>query len=145
MRHLLAILSFPPLWRSVDRWCSRWIPCCKCEFEMSTSYKHINTTKLSAKPPQTADSDHHGNDATAFREGVDSVQSALGSHTSDPWPRAKSKFHHPTLTTEHTSNASWCMGIKSEMSGTVCVTFTWYMYRYELFIAFVCFVVCSLL
>ena len=44
-----------------------------------------------------------------------------------------------------TSNWSWCMGIKGEMSGTVCVTFTWYMYVYELFIAFVCFVVCSLL
>ena len=48
-----------------------------------------------------------------------------------------------------TSNGSWCMGIKGEMSGTVCVTFTWdmyiYIYIYELFIAFVCFVVCSLL
>ena len=44
-----------------------------------------------------------------------------------------------------TSNGSWCMGIKGEMSGTVCVTFTWYMYIYELFIAFVCFGVCSLL
>ena len=44
-----------------------------------------------------------------------------------------------------TSNGSWCMGIKGEMSDTVCVTFTWYMYIYELFIAFVCFVVCSLL
>ena len=44
-----------------------------------------------------------------------------------------------------TSNGSWCMGIKGEMFGTVCVTFTWYMYMYELFIAFVCFVVCSLL
>ena len=43
----------------------------------------------------------------------------------------------------NTSNGSWCMGIKGEMSGTVCVTFTWYMYIYELFIAFVCFVVCS--
>ena len=46
---------------------------------------------------------------------------------------------------EETSNGSWCMGIKGEISGTVCVTFTWYMYIYELFIAFVCFVVCSLL
>ena len=44
-----------------------------------------------------------------------------------------------------TSNGFWCMGIKGEMSGTVCVTFTWYMYIYELLIAFVCFVVCSLL
>ena len=43
------------------------------------------------------------------------------------------------------SNGSWCMGIKGEMSGTVCVTFTWYMYIYESFIAFVCFVVCLLL
>ena len=44
-----------------------------------------------------------------------------------------------------TSNGSWCMGIKGEMSGTVCVTFTWYMHIYELFIASVCFVFCSLL
>ena len=27
-----------------------------------------------------------------------------------------------------TSNGSWCMGIKGEISGTVCVTFTWDMY-----------------
>ena len=47
--------------------------------------------------------------------------------------------------TGQTSNGSWCMGIKGEMSGTVCVTCTWYMYIYGLFIAFVCFVVCSLL
>ena len=40
-----------------------------------------------------------------------------------------------------TSNGSWCMGIRGEMSDTVCVTFTWDMYIYELFIAFVCFVV----
>ena len=51
----------------------------------------------------------------------------------------------PTAALLQTSNGSWCMGIKGEMSGTVCVTFTWYMYIYELFIAFVCFVVCSLL
>ena len=29
---------------------------------------------------------------------------------------------------DETSNGSWCMGIKGEMSGMVCVTFTWYMY-----------------
>ena len=29
-----------------------------------------------------------------------------------------------------TSNGSWCIGIKGEMSGTVCVTFTWDMYIY---------------
>ena len=50
-----------------------------------------------------------------------------------------------------TSHGSCCMGIKGEMSGTVCVTFTWdmhiyiYIYIYELFIAFVFFCVCSLL
>ena len=51
------------------------------------------------------------------------------------------KFTHKVMT----SNGSWCIGIKGEMSGTVCVTFTWDIYIYELFIAFVCFVVCSLL
>ena len=50
-------------------------------------------------------------------------------------------WHYSTVT----SNGSWCIGIKGEMSGTVCVTFTWDIYIYELFIAFVCFVVCSLL
>ena len=45
----------------------------------------------------------------------------------------------------YTSNGSWCMGIKGEMYGRVYVTFAWDMYIYELFIAFVCFVVCSLL
>ena len=54
-------------------------------------------------------------------------------------------WHHMASLNHNTSNGSWCMGIKGEMSGTVCVTFTWYMYIYELFIAFVCFVVCSLL
>ena len=54
-------------------------------------------------------------------------------------------WHHMWHHLVTTSNGSWCMGIKGEMSGTVCVTFTWYMYIYELFIAFVCFVVCSLL
>ena len=34
----------------------------------------------------------------------------------------------PLFRYDHTSNGSWCMGIKGEMSGTVCVTFTWYMY-----------------
>ena len=29
-----------------------------------------------------------------------------------------------------TSNGSWCMGIKGEMSATVCDTFTWDMYIY---------------
>ena len=31
---------------------------------------------------------------------------------------------------EDTSNGSWCIGIKGEMSGTVCVTFTWDIYIY---------------
>ena len=35
-----------------------------------------------------------------------------------------------TCSTGRTSNGSWCMGIKGEMSGTVCVPFTWYMYIY---------------
>ena len=30
----------------------------------------------------------------------------------------------------YTSNGSWCIGIKGEMSGTVCVTFTWDIYIY---------------
>ena len=29
-----------------------------------------------------------------------------------------------------TSNGSWCIGIKGEMSGTVCVTFTWDIHIY---------------
>ena len=33
-------------------------------------------------------------------------------------------------TMSSTSNGSWCIGIKGEMSGTVCVTFTWNIYIY---------------
>ena len=41
-----------------------------------------------------------------------------------------------------TSNRSWCMGIKSEMSGTVCVTFTWDMYIYIWVVYSLCFFCC---
>ena len=34
------------------------------------------------------------------------------------------------LTNAMTSNGSWCIGIKGEMSGTVCVTFTWDIHIY---------------
>ena len=34
------------------------------------------------------------------------------------------------LMCKDTSNGSWCIGIKGEMSGTVCVTFTWDIYIY---------------
>ena len=61
------------------------------------------------------------------------------------WGRSAAETMTNCAQCARTSNGSWCMGIKGEMSGTVCVTFTWYMYIYELFIAFVCFVVCSLL
>ena len=44
-------------------------------------------------------------------------------------------------TTWGTSNGSWCMGIKGEMSGTVCVTFTWEMYIYMSFYS-LCFFFC---
>ena len=41
-----------------------------------------------------------------------------------------------------TSNGSWCMGIKGEMSDTVCVTFTWDMYIYIWVVYSLCFVCC---
>ena len=66
--------------------------------------------------------------------------------TQQIWrPQASTLLPCMIASNRDTSNGSWCMGIKGEMSGTVCVTFTWYMYIYELIIAFVCFVVCSLL
>ena len=37
--------------------------------------------------------------------------------------------HHYGVTVM-TSSGSWCIGIKGEMSGTVCVTFTWDIYIY---------------
>ena len=46
------------------------------------------------------------------------------------------------LLTYGTSNGSWscwCMGIKGEMSGTVCVTFTWDMYIYIWVVYSLCF------
>ena len=42
----------------------------------------------------------------------------------------------------YTSNGSWCMGIKGEMSGTVCVTFTWDMYIYIWVVYSLCFFCC---
>ena len=36
----------------------------------------------------------------------------------------------PSVKMMTTSNGSWCIGIKGEMSGTVCVTFTWDIYIY---------------
>ena len=41
-----------------------------------------------------------------------------------------------------TSNGSWCMSIKGEMSGTVCVTFTWDMYIYVWVVYSLCFFCC---
>ena len=71
------------------------------------------------------------------------------SHRRILWPQKDESIENVkniyVALNNQTSNGSWCMGIKGEMSGTVCVTFTWYMGIYELFIAFVCFVVCSLL
>ena len=43
---------------------------------------------------------------------------------------------------EAPSNGSWCMGIKGEMSGTVCVTFTWDMYIYIWVVYSLCFFCC---
>ena len=43
------------------------------------------------------------------------------------WPPFCRHFQVPFYLT---SNGYWCMGIKGEMSGTVCVTFTWDMYIY---------------
>ena len=37
---------------------------------------------------------------------------------------------HAVVSQQGTSNGSWCIGIKGEMSGTVCVTFTWDIYIY---------------
>ena len=64
-----------------------------------------------------------------------------GHQQSRYWPRSPGIFrfqHHKVLyhctrrTTDicPTSNGSWCIGIKGEMSGTVCVTFTWDIYIY---------------
>ena len=41
-----------------------------------------------------------------------------------------------------TSNGSWCMGIKGEMSGTVCVTFSWDMNIYIWVVYSLCFFCC---
>ena len=48
----------------------------------------------------------------------------------------------PGIINSSTSNGSWCMGIKGEMSGTVCVTFTWDMYIYIWVVYSICFFCC---
>ena len=50
-----------------------------------------------------------------------------------PWTRALPSYSYANegvVSNMQTSNGSWCIGIKGEMSGTVCVTFTWDIYIY---------------
>ena len=55
----------------------------------------------------------------------------------------KGSMQHPQIVPDcSTSNGSWCMGIKGEMSGTVCVTFTWDMYIYIWVVYSLCFFCC---
>ena len=54
----------------------------------------------------------------------------------------RSLFKSSVGFTIYTSNGSWCMGIKGEMSGTVCVTFTWDMYIYIWVVYSLCFFCC---
>ena len=66
------------------------------------------------------------------------------------WSSVKSSIIHiraisqemPQPSITNTSNGSWCMGIKGEMSGTVCVTFTWDMYIYIWVVYSLCFFCC---
>ena len=48
------------------------------------------------------------------------------------FPEANVLISRLLMTWQHKkpSNGSWCIGIKGEMSGTVCVTFTWDIYIY---------------
>ena len=50
--------------------------------------------------------------------------------------------HMDVCITAWTSNGSWCMGIKGEMSGTVCLTFTWDIYIYIWVVYSLCFFCC---
>ena len=54
------------------------------------------------------------------------------SYWRDSRPRHCSRADIPAWRPQKykTSNGSWCIGIKGEMSGTVCVTFTWDIYIY---------------
>ena len=44
---------------------------------------------------------------------------------------------------EQATGLAWCMGIKGEMSGTVCVTFTWDTYMYMWVVYSFCLFCCS--
>ena len=48
--------------------------------------------------------------------------------TAMPAVDVHEKFEMGTWSLLETSNGSWCMGIKGEMSGTICVKFTWDIY-----------------
>ena len=61
--------------------------------------------------------------------------------SSPSWVLSSSPSYLRAMTGE-TSNGSWCMGIKGEMSGTVCVTFTWDMYIYIWVVYTLCFFCC---
>ena len=64
----------------------------------------------------------------------------LGSPASVKWVYCNSPYCLHQI--RSTSNGSWCMGIKGEMSGTVCVTFTWDMYVYMSCLYSLCFFCC---
>ena len=64
-----------------------------------------------------------------------------GGHLSNRCTKSRITINK-VATNNHTSNGSWCMGIKGEMSGTVCVTFTWDMYIYIWVVYSLCFFCC---
>ena len=71
------------------------------------------------------------------RKDAVKIDLKINSFTSQLW-----KISVKETGQQCTSNGSWCMGIKGEMSGKVCVTFTWDMYIYIWVVYSLCFFCC---
>ena len=71
---------------------------------------------------------HHATNKSVRTQICSCLVGITGLQSDLNWPL----FQRDALTARNkmTSNGSWCIGIKGEMSGTVCVTFTWDIYIY---------------
>ena len=108
--------------------------------------KHISVTDIGITPRGTSIKwmqQHLNDDVSILIQVMALCRQATRLYLGQGWPRCMSPYNGSRsqwvnifwIWNQHwlsrkTSNGSWCIGIKGEMSGTVCVTFTWDIYIY---------------
>ena len=130
------------VWQSNSKvpvpWCEKGDPCSEISLGDRSHVVWRSVRRLSAKPS-------HGGQQVDQRTLCGRRLWAAAGYYGSPTAKmaslwfgneAKKKFLQNMLPDEfaitfYTSNGSWCIGIKGEMSGTVCVTFTWDIYIYK--------------